>query len=179
LAEVVRQHGAVLEQALWLRHDGRQLNRFALPKTDEPAVALHRADLQELLVAALPRESIHLGQVFDRFEQRQQDLVAHFTNGASTECDVLIGADGLHSRARLQLLNDGQPVDRGYIAWRGVTPHTPKSLPPASAIEIHGNGQRFGIGPLGSGKIGWWCSVNKTADSAQTGTIANARRDVS
>jgi 2-polyprenyl-6-methoxyphenol hydroxylase-like FAD-dependent oxidoreductase len=179
VATAVRQHGAVLEQAIWLNQDGKQLNRFQLPKSDEPAIALHRADLQELLVEALPRESIHLGHVFDKFEQRQKDLVVHFTNGASTECDVLIGADGLHSRARFQLLNDGQPVDRGYIAWRGVTPHTPKSLPPASAIEIHGNGQRFGIGPLGSGKVGWWCSVNKTADSVQAATIAGARRDVS
>jgi 2-polyprenyl-6-methoxyphenol hydroxylase-like FAD-dependent oxidoreductase len=164
LAEAVRQHGDVLEEALWLRHDGRQLNRFALPKTDEPAVALHRADLQRLLLNALPPESIRLGHAFARYEEHDEGggMLAHFTNGAAIECDVLIGADGLHSRAREQLLNDGQPVDRGYIAWRGVAPHTPKSLPAASAIEIHGNGQRFGIGPLGSGKVGWWCSINKT-----------------
>lgn len=176
VAAAVRQHGAVLEQAIWLNQDGKQLNRFQLPKSDEPAIALHRADLQQLLVDALPPESIRLGCVFEKFETRQQGMVAHFADWSSAECDVLIGADGLHSRARLQLLNDGQPMDRGYIAWRGVTPHTPKSLPPASAIEIHGNGQRFGIGPLGSGKVGWWCSVNKTADSAQTS--ASARRDV-
>src|SRR5204863_1576003 len=168
VAAAVRQHGAVLEQAIWLNQDGKQLNRFQLPKSDQPAIALHRADLQQLLVDALPRESIRLGCVFENFEARQKGMVAHFADGSSAECDVLIGADGLHSRARLQLLNDGQPVDRGYIAWRGVTPHTPKSLPPASAIEIHGNGQRFGIGPLGAGKVGWWCSVNKSADSAQT-----------
>jgi 2-polyprenyl-6-methoxyphenol hydroxylase-like FAD-dependent oxidoreductase len=170
LAEAVRQRGAVLEQALWLRHDGRQLNRFPLLETDEPAVALHRAELQELLLEALPRESIHLGHVFDRFEQRQSDIVAHFTNGAATECDVLIGADGLHSHARTQLLNDGPPVDRGYIAWRGVTTDTPKSLSPASAIEIHGKGQRFGIGPLGFGKVGWWCSINKTREVPPSGS---------
>jgi 2-polyprenyl-6-methoxyphenol hydroxylase-like FAD-dependent oxidoreductase len=165
LSDAVRQRGAVLEEALWLRHDGRQLNRFPLPKIDEPAVALHRAELQELLVEALPRPSIHLGYVFDKFEQRQTDMVAHFTNGAANECDVLIGADGLHSRARTQLLGDGPPTDRGYVAWRGVAPYAPKSLPPASAIEIHGKGQRFGIGPLGFGKVGWWCSINKTRDA--------------
>jgi 2-polyprenyl-6-methoxyphenol hydroxylase-like FAD-dependent oxidoreductase len=168
LSEAVRQRGALLEQALWLRHDGRQLNRFPLPKTDEPAVALHRAELQELLVEALPRESIHLGHAFDRFEQRQTDLVAHFINAAAIECDVLIGADGLHSHARTQLLNDGPPVARGYIAWRGVTAHTPKSLPEATAIEIHGEGQRFGIGPLGFGKVGWWCSINQTRDITES-----------
>ena len=64
-------------------------------------------------------------------------------------------------------MNDGPPADRGYIAWRGVAPYTPKSLPPASAIEIHGHGKRFGIGPLGFGKVGWWCSVNETQATAE------------
>lgn len=161
VAEAVRQHGAVLEQAIWLNQDGKQLNRFRLPKTGEPAVALHRADLQRVLLEALPRESIRLGHVFAKFDEQ---MVAHFADGSSAGGEVLIGADGLHSHARTQLLNDGPPAARGYIAWRGVTNHTPKSLPPASAIEIHGNGRRFGIGPLGSGRIGWWCSVNRTAD---------------
>src|SRR5436190_5403627 len=172
LSEAVRQHGGPLEQALWLRHDGRQLNRFQFPRTDEPAVALHRADLQRLLTDALPPESICLDHAFARFEAQPGEMVAHFANGYSTECDVLIGADGLHSRARTQLLNDGQPTDRGYIAWRGVAPYAPKSLPAASAIEIHGQGQRFGIGPLGFGKIGWWCSVNKTHEILQTTTVS-------
>jgi len=173
VAEAVRQHGGVLEQAIWLRQDGRQLNRFRFPLTDEPAIALHRADLQRLLVDALPAESIRLGYVFEKFEEHGHTMMAHFAGHSSIECDVLIGADGLHSRARLQLLNDGPPVDRGYLAWRGVTTYAPKSLPPASAIEIHGRGQRFGIGPLGPGKVGWWCSVNKAHETP--GDPATAR----
>src|SRR5437868_9815117 len=42
-------------------------------------------------------------------------------------------------------------------------PCTPKSLTPATAIEIHGHGQRFGIGPVGYGRVGWWATANKTA----------------
>lgn len=175
LSEAVRQRGAVLEQALWLRHDGKKLKRFLLPRTDEPAVALHRADLQRSLAVALPPESISLGHPFARFEDQARGMVAHFADGSATECDVLIGADGLHSRARAQLLNDGQPTDCGYVAWRGVAPQTPKSLPAASAIEIHGRGQRFGIGPLGSGKVGWWCSVNKNHELLATPKSASVK----
>jgi 2-polyprenyl-6-methoxyphenol hydroxylase-like FAD-dependent oxidoreductase len=165
LAESIREHGGPLDEALWLSHDGRQLNRFRLPQSDEPAVALHRAELQQLLLDALTPESIHLGHAFEKFENHSAGMVAHFTNQPSIECDVLVAADGLHSRARTQLLNDGPPIDRGYVAWRGVAPYAPKSLPPASAIEIHGKGQRFGIGPLGSGKVGWWCSINTARES--------------
>jgi 2-polyprenyl-6-methoxyphenol hydroxylase-like FAD-dependent oxidoreductase len=162
LSELVRQDGAALEQAQWLNHDGRLINRFALPKSDFPAVVLHRARLQAELLSALPHDSIHLDHVFESFAQNSDVVVARFTNGVSLEFDLLIGADGLHSHVRTQLLNDGPPTYRDCIAWRGVVDFTPKSLVPASAVEIYGNGKRFGIGPLGFNKIGWWVSVNKT-----------------
>src|SRR5213075_2898138 len=69
LAELVRHDGGVLEQGRWLNQDGRVLNHFALPKTDLPAIVLHRARLQEELLRALPQDSIHLGRVFESCEQ--------------------------------------------------------------------------------------------------------------
>jgi len=101
-------------------------------------------------------------------------MVAHLRDRASFECDVLIGADGLHSRARMQLLNDGPPIDRGYLAWRGVMPYTPKSLTPATAIEIHGRGQRFGIGPVGFGRVGWWATANNSSGHASGPGVGGA-----
>jgi 2-polyprenyl-6-methoxyphenol hydroxylase-like FAD-dependent oxidoreductase len=166
LSELVRHDGGALEQAQWLNHDGRLINRFALPKTDFPAVVLHRARLQEELLRALPPDSIHLGHVFESFAQNSDAVVARFSNETSLEFDLLIGADGLHSHVRAALLNDGPPTYRDYIAWRGVVDFTPKALTPASAIEIYGNGKRFGIGPLGFDKVGWWVSVNKNSPNA-------------
>jgi 2-polyprenyl-6-methoxyphenol hydroxylase-like FAD-dependent oxidoreductase len=162
LAEIVHQHGGVVEQARWLNWDGKQLKQIRLPATDAPAIVLHRADLQHTLLQALPQSSIHLGRVFESCEQSADRVVARFAGGASIDCDVLIGADGLHSRARSQLRNDGPPIDRGYTSWRGVIPYMPRSLRPATAVEIHGHGRRFGIGPIGSGRVGWWATVNKT-----------------
>ena len=166
LSELVRHDGGVIEEARWLNQDGRLINRFALPETEFPAVVLHRARLQEELLRALPPESIYLGHVFESFAQNPDSVVARFTNGTSLEFDLLIGADGLHSHVRAQLLNDGPPTFRDYIAWRGVVDFTPKSLTPLTAIEIYGNGKRFGIGPLGFDKVGWWVSVNKTSPDA-------------
>lgn len=162
VADTIREHGAVLEKSRWLRRDGKLLNHFSFPKTDVPAVALHRAILQQALHHALPQDSIHLDHAFAAYEQLPNIIVAHFGDGSSFECDVLIGADGLHSRAREQLLNDGAPTERGYVAWRGVVPQTPESTALATATEIYGRGQRFGIGPLGASKVGWWASVNKS-----------------
>jgi 2-polyprenyl-6-methoxyphenol hydroxylase-like FAD-dependent oxidoreductase len=162
VADTIREHGGILEKSRWLRCDGKLLNQFSFPGTDVPAVALHRADLQQGLVHALPQDSLHLDHVFEAYEQLPDRIVAHFSSASSFECDVLIGADGLHSRTRKQLLNDGAPTEHGYVAWRGVVPHKPDSVTLATATEIYGRGQRFGIGPLGAGKVGWWASANKS-----------------
>ena len=169
VADAVRQHGGVLENGISLDRNGKRLYQIRLPSTDLPAVVLHRAELQQILVQALPREAISLGRVFRGWEQQAETVVAHFSDGSAIETDVLIAADGLHSRAREQLLNDGAPVARGYLAWRGVAPHAPKHLQPATAFEVLGSGQRFGIGPLGFGKVGWWASVNKHFETNATG----------
>jgi 2-polyprenyl-6-methoxyphenol hydroxylase-like FAD-dependent oxidoreductase len=162
LAAAIREHGAVLEKARWLRRDGKLLNQFPLPKSEVPAVALHRADLQHTLVQALPRDTMHLGHVFENYEQLPDQIIARFSDSRSFACDALIAADGIHSHARMQLLNDGPPTEHGYLAWRGVAPHTPPAAISAAATEIYGRGQRFGFGPLGFGKVGWWASTNKS-----------------
>ena len=162
LADAICAQGGSLEKSSWLTADGKTLNNFVFPKTEVAAIALHRAKLQQTLVCALPPESIHLNHVFAAYEQLPDRIIAHFENAPSFESEILIGADGLHSRAREQLLNDGPATNHHYAAWRGVVPQIFPSIPLATATEIYGRGRRFGIGPLGSGKVGWWASANKT-----------------
>lgn len=171
LAETIRERGGILEQAQWLNHDGTLLKQFQLPITDVPAVALHRADLQSAMLGALPHEAIHLGHVFEKYENVPDGLVAHFANRSSFECDLLIAADGVHSAVRQQFLNDGPPTDSGYLAWRGVVANASDLIPSSTAIEIFGAGQRFGIGPIGSGKFGWWTSTNALIPPADALTM--------
>jgi 2-polyprenyl-6-methoxyphenol hydroxylase-like FAD-dependent oxidoreductase len=163
LAKTIREQGGHLEKSSWLRCDGKALNNFSFPKTDQPAVAVHRAALQQALASAVRADdSIHLDHVFEGYEEFPDRVISKFQNGQSFEADILIGADGVHSRAREQLLNDGPPTDHHYVAWRGVVSDTFSSVQSATATEIYGSGQRFGIGPLGAGRIGWWASANKS-----------------
>ncbi len=87
-------------------------------------------------------------------------MIATFANGHSVESDFLIGADGVHSRVRAQFINDGEPVSRGYTIWRGTSPVTPAAIPPGIGMELYGRGKRFGIGPVGLGRTGWWAAAN-------------------
>jgi 2-polyprenyl-6-methoxyphenol hydroxylase-like FAD-dependent oxidoreductase len=159
LAAEVCEHAGVMQEICWLDQHGRLINRVSIA-SDDPAVALHRADLQNTLLRALPQSAIHLGNTLVDQQQRGDKMLATFANGHSIEADFLIGADGIHSRVRSQFLNDGEPIYRGYTVWRGISPTIPSAIPPATAIEIHGVGKRFGIGPVGLGRVGWWAAAN-------------------
>ena len=160
LADQILEHAGVMDEIRWLDQHGRLINRVSIKDHRYPAVALHRADLQHILLTALPQSSIHLDKTLVKHEQRGEKMIATFDDGNSIESDFLIGADGIHSRMRSQLLNDNDPVFRGYTVWRGISPTVPNSIPPAAAIELHGRGQRFGLGPVGKGRLGWWATAN-------------------
>ena len=156
LKDAILERAGEMDEIRWLDHRGNLLNHLSVPQS----VALHRADLQATLLHALPASSIRLGHSFTAHQEQNGRIVATFSNQQSIEADFLIGADGIHSHVRAQLLNDAQPIYRGYTVWRGISSATPDSLPHNAAVEIHGCGQRFGIGPVGNGRIGWWATAN-------------------
>ena len=49
-------------------------------------------------------------------------------NGKSIHGDLLIGADGVHSRIRRVLFGEGRATFTGFMAWRAVVPM--ERLPP-------------------------------------------------
>lgn len=69
---------------------------------------------------ALPDECFRPGMVFERLEQDDRSVTAIFADGSRSEGDLLVGADGIYSTARKQLLPEVVPRYAGYVAWRGI-----------------------------------------------------------
>jgi len=159
LGEVARR-GFVFTRGEIRRPDGSILQRMRFGASDAPHVLIHRAELHAALAAALPPWVIHTGAGFERFDQTADGVRARFGGLGEVEGDALIGADGIRSAVRAQVLGDGPPVYRGYPVWRGVA-RVEDGDAADSLTETIGAGLRFGVVPIGGGRVAWWATANE------------------
>ena len=101
-----------------------RLGATAQARYGAPYATIHRADLQALLLAAVQQTGarLKLERAASGFEQRTDGVTLHTSDGQQAQGDVLVGADGLWSRVRQQLLGDGAPVATGHLAYRALVP---------------------------------------------------------
>jgi salicylate hydroxylase len=82
----------------------------------------HRADLLDVLAAALPAGTVQLAARCVGVATHADGATARFTDGTEIEADVIVGADGIHSAVRASLFGPGAPRFTGKICWRCLVP---------------------------------------------------------
>ena len=111
------------------------LGERVVQKYGAPYATIHRADLHALLLHAVQARDkvwLSLNSSVTGYTDSGRDValrVAVSPSGPLREVEggVLIGADGLWSRVRQQLLNDASPRVTGHLAYRAMVPQA--SLP--------------------------------------------------
>ncbi len=159
--------------------DGRWLLRGSGAAMDRGGVALlllHRAELHRELLAALPAGTVIPGATVTSVEHIGDEVVVGYdgpTGREEARCDLLVGADGVHSTVRQQVWPDAQaPVYAGFTAWRGITDE-PVDVEGHSA-ETWGAGAEFGVVPLADRRVYWF----GTANLPQGTTFGDERAEV-
>ncbi len=97
--------------------DGRVVCQAERPQTLTAWERLYR-----ILRDGFPAEHYRRGVGLKGFEQDSSGVTARLTDGSTHRVDVLIGADGIRSTVRGQLLPDLAPLYAGYVAWRSLLP---------------------------------------------------------
>ncbi len=146
---------------------GKCLGRMQLDTIERrvgaPSIGIHRADLLRLLAGTVDSESIHVNAHCVGFRQEQGHVISHFADGQEHQTGLLVGADGLHSVIREQLLGQEPPRYSGYTCWRGVAVFEDEQVSPGISSETWGRGQRFGMLPIGNGRVFWYATHNCSA----------------
>jgi 2-polyprenyl-6-methoxyphenol hydroxylase-like FAD-dependent oxidoreductase len=83
-----------------------------------------------------PPEHYHRGKGLRRFAQTADAVVGEFGDGETVQADLLVGADGIRSTVRQQLLPDLAPLYAGYVAWRALIAES--AFAPAIHEELFG-----------------------------------------
>jgi salicylate hydroxylase len=100
-----------------------RLGERTLARYGAPYATIHRADIHRLLArAAMAEERVHLSLNHQLIEYTQTAGAVALTldREPKVEGDVLIGADGVWSRVRQQLLDDGPAGLTGHLAYRAM-----------------------------------------------------------
>jgi 2-polyprenyl-6-methoxyphenol hydroxylase-like FAD-dependent oxidoreductase len=85
-----------------------------------PYLAVHRAQLMDVLAAAVPPGVVELGREVTGVKDGDRFV---FADGASSEpFDVLVGAYGIHSVVRAAIAGPGSPQFTGLAAYRALVP---------------------------------------------------------
>jgi salicylate hydroxylase len=127
---------AATSKEIRLGTTGQSWSTFDLGETSverfgAPYLMVHRGDFHKILLDAVRSASpnaIRAGHGCVGFEQTADRVALHLASGDQAIGDVLIGADGVHSRIRQQMFGQGSARFTGIMAWRGLVPM--ERLPP-------------------------------------------------
>jgi salicylate hydroxylase len=107
-----------------------RLGQVAVQRYGAPYATIHRADLHQLLLHSLQQHAevkLSLRTTVESYSESPDSVLLRTGEGLEVNGAVLIGADGLWSRVRDQMLNDGPPRVTGHLAYRALLPQ--HSLP--------------------------------------------------
>lgn len=145
----------------------------------QPYVVVHRADLhRQLLAACRATPSIELcaGRTATGYSQTAEHATVRLDTGDAVTGTAVIGADGIHSRIRRQLVGDGDPAISGITVYRAVLPmaQVPPGIPRDAVTWWAGPKCHFVHYPISGGRF---LNLAASRDDGATTAFANVPVD--
>jgi len=140
----------------------KKMNRELVYDEDNRIVAIHRAELQKILVQEVQKTSqISMGTKYVSHETNDKGVTIKFEDGIKI-VDLLLGADGINSQVRKSIAPNSMLRNSGQICWRGISQI---DLPDAlihSGKEAWGKQIRFGFSQISAKKVYWFAVAKQS-----------------
>jgi FAD-dependent urate hydroxylase len=132
-----------------------------------PVRMVPRRVLLERLLEGFPTDRIRCNARAIGVVNTRNGIRLKFEDGSSTEGDLLIGADGLHSMVR-GIVGAGPAEPTGWCSWQGLVtlPHVADKHVAQMIIGEHGN---IGLWPAGGSDVQWWFDLPWSPDFVRPG----------
>jgi len=112
----------------WFSRDGMSgdylsripLGEFARKEYGASYVTVHRGDLHALQMSTIKPGTLHFNKRLDKIEDTGDQVRLSFTDGTTASADIVIGADGINSKIREELLGHEAPLYSGWVAHRAL-----------------------------------------------------------
>ena len=159
LESAVVERGSLITHQRLCDHHGRllaEIDLAALWGDVGPCVALHRADLHEVLASHGDPVLARMGLPVRRLSQHDDTVSVEFGDATADLYDLVIGADGIHSTVRQLAVDAGNVRPVGQLAWRFVTECPPDVT---TWTVLLGRNVAFLAVPIGRGQVYCYCDA--------------------
>lgn len=145
--------------AMHERLELKDRNGRVLAVIPQEAVTVHRRDLLlKLGEPLLAAGAIELGRLVAGVEQDDGGVIVRFDDGREERGAVLVGADGIQSRVRTELLGEEPTRYSGFTVWRAIPEFRHARIPDGLSQQAFGRGALFGMFPSSDGRVYWFAS---------------------
>lgn len=118
-----------------------------------PVLGISRGALHQRLSEGLPATIFCYGSRVTGLRDLGDYVVVETEDGSSCEADLVIGADGVHSKLRASLFGDDEAPLTGAGTWQGLIP-APFDIGSRASLHVGVLGD-VGINPAGNGMANW------------------------
>ena len=153
--------GTPFHRGLFGRPDGKVLGGMDLRKWGPgfmPSRIVRRADLQRVLLEALPAGIVETGAETTDVDFAAARPTVHLADGRRFSADLVVGADGFRSVVRKSLWGETPVRYSGQTCYRAIANFSARET--GWFGEIQGRGIRFGPCPIDATRTYWWAAMN-------------------
>ncbi len=89
---------------------GQVINEVDNSKGTRLTSIIHRAAYLQQLLADVPEDRLHSSKKLEGISHNANGVTLRFADGTNHDCDILVGADGIHSTVRKFVLGEDDPA---------------------------------------------------------------------